>query len=297
MIQGFDKFRLTLYTQHDSIILNFHEYTVTLLLRDDGRCRTQLHGQILQRVVGGNAMGQTGRNIYYHSTPPSRSAHRVRSVRSARKRAKRRVYALVAFILFFGLAVIFAYKPASAATKTLLQSFRVAEEQVPAPVVEAPAESIVQFQPAVEAPAAVSEFALRDTNALSINAWQGAKNCGESFEVSLNGVSATEPIQFNAKNCTVFPEAGTGADLYTVTVTGSGAYSLTATSGATSPLASDTRTGVAGRADQPALNISGWGRGDDYYDHFKIHVTGGEPRTDPSPSKQMDARLSLRLER
>ena len=220
-------------------------------------------------------MGQTGRNIYYHSTPPSRSAHRVRSVRSARKRAKRRVYALVAFILFFGLAVIFAYKPASAATKTLLQSFRVAEEQAPAPVAEAPTESIVQFQPAVEAPAAVSEFALRDANALSINSWQGAKNCGESFEVSLNGVAATEPIQFNAENCTVFPEVGTGADRYTVTVTGSGAYSLTAMSSASASLASDTRTGVAGRADQATLSIDGWGRGDDYYDHFKIHVTGG----------------------
>ena len=222
-------------------------------------------------------MGQTGRYTSSHSAPPNRNARSCRSVRSARKRAKRRVYALVAFILFFGLAVIFAYKPASAATKTLLQSFRVAEEQAPAPAVEAPAESIVQFQPAVDAPvaAAVSEFALRGANALSINSWQGAKNCGESFNVSLNGVSATEPIQFNAQNCTVFPESGTGADSYTVTVTGSGAYSLTAMGGGTSDLMRDTRTGVAGRADQIALNVDGWGRGDDYYDHFKIHVSGG----------------------
>ena len=98
-------------------------------------------------------MGQTGRYTSSHSAPPNRNARSGRSVRSARKRAKRRVYALVAFILFFGLAVIFAYKPASAATKTLLQSFRVAEEQAPAPAVEAPVESIVQFQPAVDAPA------------------------------------------------------------------------------------------------------------------------------------------------
>ncbi|MEA4869967.1 MAG: hypothetical protein VB062_04965 [Christensenella sp.] len=157
-----------------------------------------------------------------------------------------------------------------------MQSFRVAEEQAPAPAAEAPAESIVRFQPAVDAPAAGgSEFALRGANALSINAWQGAKNCGESFEVSLNGVSATEQVQFSAQNCTVFPESGTGADSYTVTVIGSGAYSLTAMGGGTSDLNRDTRTGVAGRADQMALNIDGWGRGDGYYDHFKIHVSGG----------------------
>ncbi len=222
-------------------------------------------------------MGQTGRYTSNHYAPPNRNARSGRSVRSARKRAKRRVYALVAFILFFGLAVIFAYKPASAATKTLLQSFRVAEEQAPAPVAEASAESIVQFQPAVESPASAgaSEFALRDANALSINSWQGAKNCGESFQVSLKGVSPTEPIQFSAQNCTVFPESGTGADLYTVTVAGSGTYSLTAMGSGSSDLMRDTRTGVAGRAAQVALNVDGWGRGDEYYDHFKIRVSGG----------------------
>ena len=222
-------------------------------------------------------MGQTGRYTSSHSAPPNRNARSGRSVRSARKRAKRRVYALVAFILFFGLAVIFAYKPASAATKTLLQSFGVAEKQAPAPVAEAPAESIVQFQPAVEAPAAAgsADFALRDANALAINSWQGAKNCGESFQVSLKGVLPTEPIQFDAQNCTVFPETGTGADLYTVTVAGSGAYSLTAKGSGSSDLMRDTRTGVAGRAAQNALSVDGWGRGDNYYDHFKIRVSGG----------------------
>jgi hypothetical protein len=222
-------------------------------------------------------MGQTGRYTSSNVTPPNRNAYRERSVRSARKRAKRRVYTLVAFILFFGLAVIFAYKPASAATKTLLQSFRVAEEQAPAPAAEAPVESIVQFQSTEDSPVATgaSEFALRDVNALSINSWQGAKNCGESFEVSLKGVSATEPIQFTAQNCTVFPQSGTGADSYTVTVTGSGTYSLTAISSGTSDLSRDTRTGVAGRADQMSLSVDGWGRGDDYYDRFKIRVSGG----------------------
>ncbi len=222
-------------------------------------------------------MGQTGRYTHYIAAPPNRSARRERSVRYARKRAKRRVYALVAFILFFGLAVIFAYKPASAATKTLIESFRVAEEVETAPASEVVSESVVQFQSNADSPVStsVSEFALRDANALSINSWQGAKNCGESFTVTLNGVSETEPIQFDTTNCTVFPLSGTGADSYTVTVTGSGAYSLTAISSGVSDLCRDTRTGVAGRADQMPLSISGWGNGDDYYDHFRIQVSGG----------------------
>ena len=188
------------------------------------------------------------------------------------------MYALVAFILFFGLAVIFAYKPASAATRTLLQSLQVDESKQQAAPAAAPVndETIVQFEPTQDAPqAGVSDFAIRDANAISIVAWQGAKNCGESFEVTLKGVSETEPVSFNATNCTVFPLNGTGADTYTVTVTGAGAYSLTANKSGNNDLARDTRTGLAGRADQMPLNVVGWGDGDDYYDHFKIHVTGG----------------------
>lgn len=221
-------------------------------------------------------MGQTGRYTSSHVTSPGRSAPRGRSIRSSRRRAKRRAYALVAFILFFGLAVLFAYKPASAATKTLLQSFRIADAPA-APVEEAPVENVVQFQSAEDAPVAtgVSDFALRDANALSIVSWQGAKNCGESFEVSLKGISDTQQVQFSANNCTVFPMSGTAADTYTVTVTGSGMYSLTATTDGVADLNRDTRTGVAGRADQLPLNISGWGSGDTYYEHFHIRVDGG----------------------
>ncbi len=225
---------------------------------------------------GEMTMGQTGRYTSSHVAPPSRTPSRGRSVRSARKRAKRRAYALVAFILFFGLAVIFAYKPASAATRTLFQSFHVDEskQQSAAQPVK---DNVVQFQPTEDAPVApgVSDFAIRDANALSILAWQGAKNCGESFDVTLKGISETEPVNFTATNCTVFPLSGTGADTYTVTVTGSGPYSLTAAKNGTSDLARDTRTGIAGRADQMPLSINGWGGGEDYYDHFKIQVQGG----------------------
>ena len=222
-------------------------------------------------------MGQTGRYTSSQVSPPNRTPSRGRSVRYARRRAKRRVYALVAFIIFFGLAVIFAYKPASAATRTLLQSFQVDESAQKSVPEQAAADNVVQFQPTEEAPAspAVSEFAIRDVNALSILAWQGAKNCGESFDVTLKGISETEPVNFTATNCTVFPQTGTGADTYTVTVTGSGPYSLTAARNGTSDLARDTRTGVAGRADQMPLNINGWGGGSDYYNHFKISVAGG----------------------
>ncbi|MBA4347850.1 MAG: hypothetical protein C0413_03250 [Clostridiales bacterium] len=178
--------------------------------------------------------------------------------------------------MFFGLAVIFAYKPASAATRTLLQSFQVEENQqqaAPAPAVE---EAIVEFQSTEDMPqAGVSDFAIRDANAISIVSWQGAKNCGESFCVTLKGVSETEPVSFSATNCTIFPMSGTGADVYTVTVTGSGAYTLTAEKNGDSDLARETRTGLAGRADQMPLSILGWGGGDDYYDRFKIQVAGG----------------------
>ncbi len=183
----------------------------------------------------------------------------------------------MAFILFIGLAVIFAYKPASAATRTLLQSFQVDESVQQSAPAEVAQDAVVEFKPTQDASAAasVSDFAIRDANAIAIVSWQGAKNCGESFEMSLNGVSETEPVSFNTTNCTVFPATGTGADTYTVTVTGSGPYSLTAAKNGTSELARDTRTGVAGRADQMPLSINGWGGGDDYYDHFKINVLGG----------------------
>lgn len=232
-------------------------------------CCNELPGEMI--------MGQTGRYTSSNVAPPSRSPNRDRSVRSARRRAKRRAYTLVAFILFFGLAVIFAYKPASAATRTLLQSFQVDESAKENASAQAAPENIVEFQPTADAPVApgVSDFAIRDANAISIVSWQGAKNCGESFEVSLNGVSETEPITFSANNCTVFPQNGTGADTYIVTVTGSGPYSLTAAKNGTTDLARDTRTGVAGRADQMPLSVNGWGGGEDYYDRFKINILGG----------------------
>lgn len=222
-------------------------------------------------------MGQTGRYTSSNVAPPSRSQGRERSLRSARRRAKKRAYALVAFILFFGLAVIFAYKPASAATKTLLQSFQVDKSAPQSASQEAAPNSVVAFQPTEDAPVApgVSDFAIRDINAISIVSWQGAKNCGESFDISLSGVMETEPVSFSAANCTVSPQSGTGADRYTVTVTGSGAYSLTAEKSGVSEFARDTRTGIAGRADQMPLSISGWGGGDDYYDRFPIRITGG----------------------
>lgn len=138
-------------------------------------------------------------------------------------------------------------------------------------------DSVVQLQPTEDAPVppGVSELKIRDANALSILSWQGAKNCGESFDITLQGVSATEPVAFSTENCTVFPQSGTGDGTYTVTVTGSGAYSITASASGTSDLARDKRTGLAGRADQMPLSVSGWGRAGDYYDHFKIQVLGG----------------------
>jgi len=153
---------------------------------------------------------------------------------------------------------------------------RVTQEAPAQPAAQDPTESIVQFQPAVEAPvdSVAAEFAIRDANALAIKAWQGAFNCGESFDVTLSGIAADELVSFSATNCTVFPQSGTGDGVYTVTVTGSGPYSVTAAS-ATTQTRKDTRSGVAGKADQLPLGVSGWGGGNDYYDHFNIRVSGG----------------------
>ena len=232
-------------------------------------------------------MGQADKYNHLNAVPPSRIATRVRSVPRSRRRAKRRAYTFIAFILFFGLALLFAYKPASAATKTLLQSFRVADEAPAAPAIEAPVEEVVEFQPAQQAPvdSAAAEFALRDADALSIAAWQGARNCGDSFDITLNGVAVDEPITFNTSNCTVAPKEGADSGAYTVTITGAGSYSATAISGSAENRR-DTRTGVAGRADQLPLNITSWGGGNDYYDRFKIQVSGGN--TDGAITFQTD---------
>jgi type II secretory pathway component PulM len=220
-------------------------------------------------------MGQTGKRNYTDAVPPSRFAKSERSVRRARYKKRKKALALIACILVLAFIAIFALEPASASTKTLLQSFRRAEEAQSAPVEEQVSEGIIHIQPAEDALTGGSaDFALRDAGALSIVSWQGAKNCGESFDVTLNGVEEGQFVQFVANNCTVFPQTGSTDDVYTVTVTGAGSYSLTAMTDDTAA-AHDTRNGVAGKADQLPLSVSGWGGAQDYYDSFRISVSGG----------------------
>lgn len=222
-------------------------------------------------------MGQTGKNVHNGAVQPDRIATRVRFYTHAKKKRRRKTLTLAACLLAAAFVAIFSLKPASAATRTLLQSFHIAEESPADAASQEPAESIVQFQPMQEtAGSGSSEFALRDANALSIVSWQGARNCGDSFNVTLSGVQAEENVRFSATNCTVFPASGTGADSYTITVTGAGAYSLTAIrDGAETDAARDTRTGVAGKADQTPLSVTGWVGAQDYYDTFDIGILGG----------------------
>lgn len=229
-------------------------------------------------IAGGKSMGQEGKNAYSKTVFPNRSASRSRSVRNARNKKRRKRLTFVSCILAISFVAIFALKPASASTKTLLQSFHVAEEAEAAPVVEEEtADSIVQIQPVEDSLiSGSSDFALRDANALSIVSWQGAKNCGDSFPVTLKGVEEGQSVRFAATNCTVFPQNGTADDTYTVTITGAGAYSLTAmTDDELSDGMRDTRTGIAGKADQLPLTVSGWGGAKDYYHSFNINVFGG----------------------
>ena len=82
----------------------------------------------------------------------------------------------------------------------------------------------MEFQPAADAPmdSSAAEFALRGTDDLAIQSWQGARNCGDSFDITLRGVTEDEPVSFSTNNCTVFPQTGNGNGVYTVTVTGAG---------------------------------------------------------------------------
>ena len=222
-------------------------------------------------------MGQTEKSYNPGSVQPNRSASRDRFHTRAKRRRRQKTLTLIGCILAAAFIGIFALKPASAATKTLLQSFRLAEEPEAAAPVEQESEGIVQFQSVNESPAGESTaFALRDANALSIVSWQGAKNCGDTFDVTLKGVEEGKPVTFSTTNCTIFPQTGTADGTYTITVTGSGAYSLTAMAdGGSAEAMRDTRTGVAGKADQMPLSVNGWGGAQDYYDSFKISVQGG----------------------
>jgi hypothetical protein len=222
-------------------------------------------------------MGQTGRNVNSNAVQPNRSASRSRSVRYAKSKKRRKTLTIISCILAIAFVAIFALKPASASTKTLLQSFHVAEEAEPAPVEQAAADSIVQIQSADDSLVdESSDFALRDINALSIVSWQGAKNCGDSFPVTLQGVDEEKVVSFSTTNCTVFPQTGPANGTYTVTVTGAGAYSMTAIAdGESAASMCDTRTGVAGKADQASLSVGGWGGAQDYYHTFNIIVFGG----------------------
>ena len=116
---------------------------------------------------------------------------------------------------------------------------------------------------------------------LFINDWQGAKNYSESFPIKVKGGSTSGQIRFLCGNCTVSPATGTKNDTYTVTVTGSGTYSLTAIMAGDSRYAevSDSKRGVGGKADQAPLFIEGWGTAKSYYRTFPIKVTGGTLRS------------------
>ncbi len=114
-------------------------------------------------------------------------------------------------------------------------------------------------------------------NALKIESWQGAKNCGESFPVTISGGSTNGGVTFTATNCTVSPPHGTTSDVFTVKVNNAGAYALTATMSGNDSFSavSDTRSGMAGKANQAPLVITGWGSAKDYYYTFPINVSGG----------------------
>jgi hypothetical protein len=66
---------LTICTRNDSIILNFHEYTVTNLLHASKSCQCPVFGgESRIFIIGGNRMGQTEKSYNSGSVQPNRSA-------------------------------------------------------------------------------------------------------------------------------------------------------------------------------------------------------------------------------
>ncbi|MEG1882646.1 MAG: hypothetical protein RRZ24_00665 [Clostridia bacterium] len=123
-----------------------------------------------------------------------------------------------------------------------------------------------------------SEYnAISKQKSIFIHNWQGAKNYLDSFHITVSSGSPASQIQFASSNCTVTPSSGTTDTSYKVTITGAGAYSVTAimAGNGADGVQSETRKGMAGKADQSPLFITGWGGARDYYHTFNIVVGGG----------------------
>ncbi len=225
-------------------------------------------------------MHETGMHDHSSADRPNRGTNRAWSIRRARKRRRQRNAATIVILCVCAFGILFALRPASASSATLLrQLFSMpakAADAAPSSAVAQP-DSVVQFHNVAPAPAA--EDAIVDFGSLerlAILSWQGAKNCGDSFPVTLDGGSGSGSVRFEVTNCSVFPFSGDASDTYTVTITGAGAYSLTAVvSEAASSELRDTKVGVAGKANQMPLSIAGWGGAKDYYHTFDIRVLGG----------------------
>lgn len=122
-----------------------------------------------------------------------------------------------------------------------------------------------------------SEQAGSSQTELAVSGWQGAKNYLDSFPITIGGGFSGGEIRFLTNNCKVTPSTGTVNDTFTVTVTGAGAYSMTAVMAgdASHQEISESCSGMAGKADQAPLSVTGWGSTRDYYRTFTIQVTGG----------------------
>lgn len=130
-------------------------------------------------------------------------------------------------------------------------------------------ESIAPVQPT--APPAEEGGGASDMDKLSIQTWQGAKNYGDAFHVTIDGPDGAE-VRLAGRNCSVSPHVGTVGQTFTVTIDGAGAYALTAASDSAK---SDTKKGFAGKADQAPLQVEGWRGARNYYHVFDISVSGG----------------------
>ncbi len=117
-----------------------------------------------------------------------------------------------------------------------------------------------------------------DQAPLTINGWGAERNYYQSFDIQVLGGTTNGTISFETDGCTVSPAVGTRQTLFTVTVTRTGAYALTAVMTGDANYAeaySAQQSGMANKAAQHAIEISGWESEARYGDVFSVSITGG----------------------
>ena len=117
-----------------------------------------------------------------------------------------------------------------------------------------------------------------DQSPLIINGWGGSKDYYHTFSITLSGGTTNGDIRFEADGCVVSPTSGKVGDVYNVTVTRVGSYSLVAIMAGDrnhSDAISARYSGTAAKSSQRPVEIEGWVETARYGDSFEVQISGG----------------------